>query len=70
VFREVSDNFALAELQSEPVLGALREPGLRVPAEHVPVVRVPVDVREAAHPVGDGLDGVGSVGDVTDMVPV
>ena len=33
VFREVSDNFALAELQSEPVLGVLREPGLRVPAE-------------------------------------
>jgi transcriptional regulator with XRE-family HTH domain len=33
VFREVSDNFALAELQSEPVLGVPREPGLRVPAE-------------------------------------
>jgi transcriptional regulator with XRE-family HTH domain len=31
VFREVSDNFALAELQSEPVLAAPREPGLRVP---------------------------------------
>jgi XRE family transcriptional regulator, stress-response regulator len=59
VFREVSDNFALAELQSEPVLGALREPGLRVP----------VEVPDAAERV-DGLDGVGSVGDVTDMVPV
>jgi transcriptional regulator with XRE-family HTH domain len=59
VFREVSDNFALAELQSEPVLGAPREPGLRVP----------VGVPEAAEPV-DGLDGVGSVGGVTDMVPV
>ena len=56
VFREVSDNFALAELQSEPVLGAPREPGLRVP----------VEVPEAAEPV----DGLGSVGDVTDMVPV
>src|SRR6516164_5980720 len=33
VFREVSDNFALAELQHEPVLGMPREPGLRVPAE-------------------------------------
>ncbi len=33
VFREVSDNFALAELQNEPVLGIPREPGLRVPAE-------------------------------------
>ena len=33
VFREVSDNFALAELQNEPVLAIPREPGLRVPAE-------------------------------------
>jgi len=33
VFREVSDNFALAELQNEPVLGVPREPGLRRPAE-------------------------------------
>ncbi len=33
VFREVSDNFALAELQNEPILGIPREPGLRVPAE-------------------------------------
>jgi transcriptional regulator with XRE-family HTH domain len=60
VFREVSDNFAFAELQSEPILGVPREPGLRVP----------VEVPEAAGPVGDGLDGLGSVGDVTDMVPV
>ncbi len=29
VFREVSDNFALAELQSEPVLEMPREPALR-----------------------------------------
>jgi transcriptional regulator with XRE-family HTH domain len=28
VFREVSDNFALAELQSEPVLSGAREPSL------------------------------------------
>jgi transcriptional regulator with XRE-family HTH domain len=28
VFREVSDNFALAELQSEPVLSGTREPSL------------------------------------------
>ena len=34
VFREVSDNFALAELQNEPVLVAgPREPGLRMPAD-------------------------------------
>jgi transcriptional regulator with XRE-family HTH domain len=71
VFREVSDNFALAELQSEPVLGAPREPGLRVPAERVPAGRVPVEVPEAAEPVVHGdLDDMGSVGDVTDMVPV
>jgi transcriptional regulator with XRE-family HTH domain len=70
VFREVSDNFALAELQSEPVLGAPREPGLRVPAERVPVDRIPVEVPDTTEPVADGLDDVGSVGDVTDMVPV
>ncbi len=57
VFREVSDNFALAELQSEPALGAPREPGLRVPVA-VPDARpVDSDIRKA-------------VGDVTDMVPV
>src|ERR1700753_4421493 len=33
VFREVSDNFALAELQNEPALGAPREPGLRGPVD-------------------------------------
>lgn len=32
VFREVSDNFALAELQSEPVLAGAREPALEAPA--------------------------------------
>src|SRR5262249_12964526 len=31
VFREVSDNFALAELQSEPVLAGAREPVLEGP---------------------------------------
>ena len=67
VFREVSDNFALAELQSEPVLSALREPGLRVPAERLPVERITVEVPETVGPVDDGF---GSVGDVTDMVPV
>jgi transcriptional regulator with XRE-family HTH domain len=33
VLREVSDNFALAELQSTPVLSGPREPGLRPAAE-------------------------------------
>ena len=32
VFREVSDNFALAELQQDTVLSGPREPGLREPA--------------------------------------
>jgi transcriptional regulator with XRE-family HTH domain len=36
VFREVSDNFALAELQQDTVLGVPREPGLRVSAERIP----------------------------------
>jgi transcriptional regulator with XRE-family HTH domain len=52
VFREVSDNFALAELQNEPVLsGAPREPGLRVPAERVPA-------QDSTEPLDDGLDGL------------
>jgi len=70
VFREVSYNFALAELQSEPVLAAPREPGLRLPAERLPVERIAVDVPDTAAPAADDLDGMGSVGDVTDMVPV
>jgi transcriptional regulator with XRE-family HTH domain len=76
VFREVSDNFALAELQNEPVLsGARREPGLRVPAERLPVERISVErisveVADAASPAGDGFGKIDSVGDVTDMVPV
>jgi transcriptional regulator with XRE-family HTH domain len=68
VFREVSDNFSLAELQNEPVLsGALREPGLRVAADRVPVERISVKVPDVANPVDDDF---GSIGDVTDMVPV
>jgi XRE family transcriptional regulator, stress-response regulator len=65
VFREVSDNFALAELQSDSALGVPREPGLRVPGE-----RIPVEVPDSSGPVDPGLDGMSSVGDVTDMVPV
>jgi transcriptional regulator with XRE-family HTH domain len=57
VFREVSDNFALAELQNEPVLtGALREPGLRIPSERLSAERASVEVPEAASPLGEGLD--------------
>jgi len=62
VFREVSDNFALAELQSEPVLAGTREPSLR-PADNRPVARpavpftgaVPAELTLAAAPeLGDG----------------
>jgi transcriptional regulator with XRE-family HTH domain len=63
VFREVSDNFALAELQNEPALGVPREPGLRVPG-------VPVEVPGAADSVDGELGQMPSAGDVTDMVPV
>jgi transcriptional regulator with XRE-family HTH domain len=63
VFREVSDNFALAELQSEPVLSGTREPSLppsENPALATPVVRsfggaVPAGLNLAAAPeLGDG----------------
>jgi hypothetical protein len=74
VFREVSDNFALAELQHEPVLEMPREPGLRVPAEAAPgrpsagfVSISTIDpAAEAAMDFADSGPGF----DVTDMVPV
>jgi transcriptional regulator with XRE-family HTH domain len=57
VFREVSDNFALAELQNEPVLpAALREPGLRIPGVS-PGERGGVAVPGSSGPLDDGLDG-------------
>ena len=79
VFREVSDNFALAELQNEPVLGIPREPGLRVPAEasvgldgergFVPISTMVPDQEFADGQAGFGA-GSGHVHDVTDMVSV
>jgi transcriptional regulator with XRE-family HTH domain len=83
VFREVSDNFALAELQHEPVLGMPREPGLRVPAESggrlqaapdfVSIATIDADpgaeLDFADSEPGFGADP-GHVHDVTDMVPV
>jgi transcriptional regulator with XRE-family HTH domain len=57
VFREVSDGFALAELQNEPVLtGGFREPGLRIPGERLPVERARVEVPEATSSLDDDLD--------------
>jgi transcriptional regulator with XRE-family HTH domain len=82
VFREVSDNFALAELQSEPVLSGPREPGLRVPGEAVrldgergfaPISTIVPDEGSALE-FADGQAGFGPasgpVHDVTDMVSV
>jgi transcriptional regulator with XRE-family HTH domain len=82
VFREVSDNFALAELQNEPVLAMPREPGLRVPAEaggSLPPGRSFVSI-STIDPDTEALDfadeqpgfgtASGHVHDVTDMVPV
>ena len=79
VFREVSDNFALAELQNEPVLAIPREPGLRVPAE----ASVGLDGERGFVPISsmvpdeEFVDGQaafggssGRVHDVTDMVSV
>ena len=46
VFREVSDNFALAELQSEPVFAGVREPSpevARVPEPQVPARPIRLD---------------------------
>lgn len=53
VFREVSDNFALAELQQDAALGAPREPGLREHSLREPSLRmaaervsVPADTKD------------------------
>ncbi len=83
VFREVSDNFALAELQNEPVLGIPREPGLRVPADansslngqrgFVPISTLAPDEEAALEFVDDQAGfgpASGHVHDVTDMVSV
>ncbi len=79
VFREVSDNFALAELQHEPVLGMPREPGLRVPAETgagLPPEQTFVSIAAIDPDAGTTLEfadterGFGAASDVTDMVAV
>jgi transcriptional regulator with XRE-family HTH domain len=82
VFREVSDNFALAELQNEPVLGIPREPGLRVTADagvgrsaerggFVPISTI-VSGQEPSLEFADGESGFGTADgfEVTDMVSV
>jgi nicotinamide-nucleotide amidase len=71
VFREVSDNFALAELQNEPVLTGAREPSLGGPAEPQlsPQVRS-VAFDEVARRIADVDEVARHIRDVTDMVPV
>lgn len=58
VFREVSDNFALAELQSEPVLTGVREPSLKPASD--PGLNTPAAFEDVSHRIHD----------ITDMVPV
>jgi transcriptional regulator with XRE-family HTH domain len=84
VFREVSDNFALAELQNEPVLGIPREPGLRVPADaggsrnplaaergFVPISAIVADEESSLEFATEDLGGTsGHVHGITDMVSV
>ena len=84
VFREVSDNFALAELQNEPVLGIPREPGLRVPAEvsvggrtplagehgFVPISAIVPDEESSLEFAEDNLGETGHMHGITDMVSV
>lgn len=82
VFREVSDNFALAELQNEPVLTGAREPSLDTPVEpalknSVRTAPFEVPARGAAFEgVASRIPGVATdevarrIRDMTDMVPV
>jgi transcriptional regulator with XRE-family HTH domain len=66
VFREVSDNFALAELQNEPVLGLPPEPALTPERGFVPIATmVPAEETSLEFVERDGFGH-----EVTDMVPV
>jgi transcriptional regulator with XRE-family HTH domain len=73
VFREVSDGFALAELQNEPVLDAPREPGLRVPGEAQPAVEPALEsggATEITNRAPAFGNTPGRIREITDMVPV
>jgi transcriptional regulator with XRE-family HTH domain len=76
VFREVSDNFALAELQNEPVLAGAREPALDAPAAVGPAVGMdtsgaPQAFGGAAQPIrlASGRPGTGAVLDPVQLPP-
>jgi transcriptional regulator with XRE-family HTH domain len=71
VFREVSDNFALAELQNEPVLTGAREPSLAGTRESPLGPQVEnVAFDEVAHRIADVDEVTRHIRDMTDMVPV
>jgi XRE family transcriptional regulator, stress-response regulator len=72
VFREVSDNFALAELQNEPVLAGVREPALDAPAAvGMDTPAAPQAFRGAAQPIrlAPGRPGTGAVLDPVQLPP-
>jgi transcriptional regulator with XRE-family HTH domain len=72
VFREVSDNFALAELQNEPVLAGVREPALDAPATvGMDTPEAPQAFRGAAQPIrlAPGRRGTGAVLDPVQLPP-
>ena len=72
VFREVSDNFALAELQNEPVLAGAREPALDAPATvGMDTPEAPQAFRGAAQPIrlAPGRRGTGAVLDPVQLPP-
>jgi transcriptional regulator with XRE-family HTH domain len=72
VFREVSDNFSLAELQNEPVLTGVREPSLAgAPKPKLGTAVRTVAFDEVARRIAE-VDGdvTRHIRDMTDMVPV
>jgi transcriptional regulator with XRE-family HTH domain len=70
VFREVSDNFALAELQNEPVLAGVREPALDAPAVGMDTPEGPQAFSGAAQPIRLAPSrGPGAVLDAVQLPP-
>jgi transcriptional regulator with XRE-family HTH domain len=72
VFREVSDNFALAELQNEPVLAGVREPALDAPATvGMDAPEAPQAFSGAFQPIrlASGRPGTGAVLDAVQLPP-